>query len=77
MEEKESGQDWEQETLNLNDEDEQASSDEESSLFQQQDGYTVTTRQNSMYSRIHQDVQSRIPDIDFNSVEVIKCFLSP
>lgn len=73
MEREETGKDFESESLDLHKEDEQASSNEEGFPFDQ-NGYPTGARHSSMYSRIHQDVQTRIPNIDFDSVEVIQFF---
>ena len=72
MENREQGQGWQQENFDAQLENEQASSDEEEEEFPlEQNGHPAASMHNNMYSRIHQEVQSRIPNIDFNTAEVL------
>ena len=55
-------------------EDEQASSDEEGFPLEQ-NGHPSANAHNSMYSRIQEEVQSKLPSIDFSPMEVCPTFL--
>ena len=63
------GENFKQNNSGAHLEDEQASSDEEGFPLEQ-NGHPPATTRNSMYSRIQQEVSSRLPSIDFNAVEV-------
>ena len=72
MERGRGGESWRQDHFGTHLQDEQASSDEEGFPLDQNGHPTIV--HNSIYSRIQEEVQSRLPSIDFGSFEVGSIF---
>ena len=74
MERRRDGKNSQQDYSGTHLEDEQASSDDEG-FPSEQNGQPSANIYNIMYSRIQEEVQSRLPSIDFSSLEVCSTFL--